>query len=62
MTDRDVIVTNEGRSSGALVAGIIAVLVILLALWFFNNNGTATDGGTDIDVNVTVPEAPATTN
>ena len=53
---------HEGRSSGALVAGIIAVLVILLAVWFFTNNGATTDGDRDVDVNVTVPAAPATTN
>ncbi|MGH8957280.1 MAG: hypothetical protein ACRDVK_01265 [Acidimicrobiia bacterium] len=57
-TDREVIVTNDGRSSGALVAGIVAVLVILLAIWFFANNDVG--GGDDtIDVNVSVP---ATTN
>lgn len=61
--DREVIVNNgEGRSSGALVAGIVAVLVILLAIWFFaNNGGTAASDG-DVDINVTIPEAPATTN
>ena len=62
-TDREVIVTNnEGRSSGALVAGIVAVLVILLAIWFFANNdvGGGDDGVTGtVDVNVSVP---ATTN
>lgn len=62
-TDREVIVTDTGgRSSGALVAGIVAVLVILLAIWFFANNGTAgNDGVTEatVDVNVSVP---ATTN
>ncbi|MGH8924728.1 MAG: hypothetical protein ACRDWA_08870 [Acidimicrobiia bacterium] len=62
-TDREVIVTNnEGRSSGALVAGIVAVLVILLAIWFFANNDVGGDDGTiggTVDVNVSVP---ATTN
>lgn len=58
MTDREVIVNNEGRSTGALVAGIVAVLLILIAIWYFANNGTAADDG-DINVNVTVP---ATTN
>lgn len=53
---------NDGRSSGALVAGIVAVLVILLAIWFFANNdvGGGDDGVTGtVDVNVSVP---ATTN
>lgn len=58
MTDREVIVNNEGRSTGALVAGIVAVLLILIAIWYFANNGT-TAGDGDIDVNVSVP---ATTN
>ncbi len=55
MTDREVIVNNEGRSTGALVAGIVAVLLILIAIWYFANNGT-TAGDGDIDVNVTVAE------
>jgi hypothetical protein len=58
-TDREVIVTNnDGRSSGALVAGIVAVLVILLAIWFFANNDVGGDDGTiggTVDVNVSVP-------
>ena len=61
-TEREVIVTNDGRSSGALVAGIVAVLVILLAIWFFANNDVGGDDGTiggTVDVNVSVP---ATTN
>jgi hypothetical protein len=61
MTDREVIVTNDsgGRSTGALVAGIVAVLLILIAIWYFANNGGATAGDGDVDINVTVP---ATTN
>lgn len=59
MTDREIIVNNDGgRSTGALVAGIVAVLLILIAIWYFANNGT-TAGDGDVDVNVTVP---ATTN
>jgi hypothetical protein len=57
-TEREVIVTNDGRSSGALVAGIVAVLVILLAIWFFANNDVGGDDGTiggTVDVNVSVP-------
>ncbi|CAN5776738.1 MAG: hypothetical protein LC739_01530 [Actinobacteria bacterium] len=59
MTDREIIVNNDGgRSTGALVAGIVAVLLILIAIWYFANNGTtAGDGDVDVDVNV-----PATTN
>lgn len=58
MADREVIVNNEGRSTGALVAGIVAVLLILIAIWYFANNGTTADeGGVNIDVTV-----PATTN
>jgi hypothetical protein len=44
------------------VAGIVAVLVILLAIWFFANNDIGGDDGTiggTVDVNVSVP---ATTN
>jgi len=61
MTDREVIVTNSGgNSAGALVAGIVAVLLIALAVWYFGLRGGA-DTDTGGNVNVTI-EVPATTN
>lgn len=57
--DREVIVTNGGSSAGALVAGIIAVLLIALAVWYFGLRDGG-DAGTGTDVNVTV-EVPTPT-
>jgi hypothetical protein len=58
--DREVIVTNTGgNSTGALVAGIIAVLLIALAVWYFGLRDGG-DAGTGTDVNVTV-EIPTPT-
>jgi hypothetical protein len=42
-----------------LIAGIVAVLLILVAIWYFANNGDTTSGGGEVDVDVNVP---ATTN
>ena len=53
MTDREVIVTRDS-SAGALVAGIVAVLLIALAVWYFGFRGTDADGGAGVDVDVTV--------
>lgn len=53
--EREVIVTNNGgNSAGALVAGIIAVLVIAVAVWYFGLRPA--DDNADININVTVPE------
>jgi hypothetical protein len=60
MTDREIIVTNSGgNSAGALVAGIIAVLLIALAVWYFGLREGTADTGSGADVNVTV-EVPTT--
>ena len=57
MTDREVIVTRDS-SAGALVAGIVAVLLIALAVWYFGFRGADADGGgAAVDVDVTVEEA-----
>lgn len=47
---KDVIVTNQGNSAGALVAGIVAVLVILLVVWYLGFR----PGEDSADVNVTI--------
>jgi len=57
MTDRQVVVTGN-NSSGALVAGIVAVLLIALAVWYFGFRGT--DAGTGADVNVVVEDNTGT--
>jgi hypothetical protein len=58
MTDRDVIVTNQGSSAGALVAGIVAVLLIALAVWYFGFNNQSSDGEANIEVPVPTTAAP----
>lgn len=60
MSDRPVVVNSQGSSSGALVAGIIAVLLIALAVWYFGFRGTDADGGsTGVTVEVEVPTTAA---
>jgi hypothetical protein len=54
MTDREVVVTRDS-SAGALVAGIVAVLLIALAVWYFGFR-VDTTGDPAVDVNVTVEE------
>jgi predicted acylesterase/phospholipase RssA len=51
MTDKDVIVTNQGSSAGALVAGIVAVLLIAL-------NVQSSDGEANIEVPVPTTATP----
>ena len=58
--DRDVIVTQDSSSAGALVAGIVAVLLIALAVWYFGFRPAGED--TDININVDVPETVAPDN
>ena len=57
MTDRQQVVVTRDSSAGALVAGIVAVLLIALAVWYFGFRGTDADGGAAVDVDVTVQEA-----
>lgn len=59
MTDRNITVTNS--SAGALVAGIIAVLVIALAVWYFGFRPNTDDGagaGANIETSVETTAAP----
>lgn len=59
MSQRDpVIVNNRDGSSGALVAGVIAALLILLAIWYFGIR-EGDDADINIDVNVPTSVVPA---
>jgi hypothetical protein len=60
MSDKQVVVTRES-SAGALVAGIVAVLLIALAVWYFGFRGTDADPGTDVNVVVEDGTSGATT-
>lgn len=55
MSDRPVIVNSRDSSAGALVAGIVAVLLIALAVWYFGFRVDA-NPGTGVDVNVTIQD------
>lgn len=61
MSDRPVVVNSRESSAGALVAGIVAVLLIALAVWYFGFRGADTDAGTGVDVDVTVQDGGETT-
>ena len=58
MTDRETVVVKDGSSGAGMILGIIAILAIVAAIWFFaigpgagSNSGT-NDGGTTINVQV----------
>ena len=59
MSDRPVVVNTRDSSAGALVAGIVAVLLIALAVWYFGFRGADTDAGSGTGVTVEV-EVPTT--
>lgn len=57
--EREVIVTDGGRSGtgiGAVIAAIIGVIVVGLIAWFLFAGGFGTADGDDASVNVDVPE------
>jgi hypothetical protein len=61
----DIVVENRGSGLGAIALAIV-VLAVLAGIWYFGfgpGQGTlgASDGGTDINVDVTLPtmEPPA---
>ncbi|MEO8438514.1 MAG: hypothetical protein ABI562_08625 [Chloroflexota bacterium] len=65
MTDRNntVVVKDGGGSGAGMILGIIAVIAIVVAIWFFaigpgSNSKPATNGG-DTNINVTLPSIPA---
>ena len=61
MTDRNTVVVKDGGGSGAgMILGIIAVIAIVAAIWFFalgpgaGSNSSSNNGG-DTNINVEVP-------
>jgi len=61
MTDRDTVVVDGGGSSTGILLGIVALVLVLAAAWYFvlgpgAGSNTGTDQGPTI--NVEVPSVP----
>ena len=54
---RDTVVIKEGGSSTGLLLGIIAIVIVLAAGWYFlmGPGANTTTGPNDINVNVELP-------
>lgn len=59
MTDRNTVVVKDGGGSGAgMILGVIAIIAIVAAIWFFalgpgaGSKSSTNDGGTTINVEV----------
>lgn len=63
MTDRNsTVVVKDGGSSSGMLLGIVAIILVLAAIWFFvlgPGAGTTTPGDTNINVNLPSLEVPA---
>jgi hypothetical protein len=64
MADQDVVVVKDGGSGMGMILGIIAIIAIVAAIWFFalgpGAGSTTTNNGGGTDINVNVPSlAPA---
>ncbi|MDO8483989.1 MAG: hypothetical protein Q7S35_03495 [Candidatus Limnocylindrales bacterium] len=63
MTDRNsTVVVKDGGSSSGMILGIVAIIIVLAAIWFFAlgpGAGTTTPGDTNINVNLPSIEVPA---
>ena len=58
MPDQNTVVVKDGNSGAGMILGVIAIIAIVAAIWFFalgpgagSNSGT-NDGGTTINVEV----------
>jgi hypothetical protein len=67
MTDRDTVVVTDGGNSGmGMILGVVAVVAIIAAIWFFalgpgagSHSGSGTDdNGPTINVNLPSGAAP----
>ena len=63
MTDRNsTVVVKDGGTNSGLILGIVAILIVVAAVWFFAigpGAGTTTPGDVDINVNLPSIEVPA---
>lgn len=57
MTDRETVVVKDGGSSTGVILGIIALIIVLAAGWYFLLGPGAGSSATpsDVDVNVNLP-------
>ncbi len=58
---RDTVIVKDGGSSAGLLLGIIAIVIVLAAGWYFlMGPGAGTTAPTDVNVNIELPSvAPA---
>jgi hypothetical protein len=58
MTDRNTVVVKDGGSGAGMILGVIAIIAIVAAIWFFalgpgaGSNSSSNNGGTTINVEV----------
>ncbi len=54
---RDTVVVKDGGSSTGLILGILAIVIVLAAGWYFlmGPGAGTTDSQTDINVNIELP-------
>ena len=60
--DRDTVVVRDSDSGMGLILGVIAIIVLVAAVWFFlMGPGAGTQSGEDTNVDVNLPsvEVPA---
>ena len=57
MSDHDTVVVKDGGSSTGMILGIIAIIIVLAAGWYFlmGPGASTTDNPTDVNVNVELP-------
>lgn len=61
MTDRDTVVVKDGGSSAGIFLGLIAIVIVVAAIWFFVlGPGAGAQTGTDDGptINIEVPSIP----
>jgi len=62
MTDRETVVVKDGGSSIGVILGIIAIIIVIVAIWYFAMGpGTTTNSNTNKGptINVELPSVPA---
>lgn len=54
---RDTVVVKDGNSSSGVILGVIVLIIVLAAGWYFlmGPGAGATDNQTDVNVNVELP-------